>query len=149
MRARIETVLAAKPDVVWEVVKRSSTLVYVTRGMLAFEGAEHFPSRWAEGNQIDTRLRFFGVVPAWRHRLQVARVDDDRRVIQTLEGGGFVTNWDHRIEVGEAGAGTRYVDDIDVDAGPFTWLVWLYAKSLYRYRQRRLQQLVAQMRRAG
>jgi hypothetical protein len=131
------------------MIKRSSTLVYVTRGLLAFEGAENFPSRWAEGNQVDTRLRLFGFLPAWRHRLQVARVDDNRRVIQTLEGGGFITKWDHRIEVEEAGAGTRYVDDIDVEAGSFTVPVLLYAKALYRYRQRRLQQLVAQMRRNG
>lgn len=149
MRARIETVLTARPDVVWEVVKRSSTLVYVTRGLFAYEGAEHFPSRWAEGSQVDTRLHVFGFLPAWRHRLQVARVDDDRRVIQTLEGGKFVSNWDHRVEVEEAGAGTRYVDDIEIEAGPFTWAVMLYAKALYRYRQRRLQHLVAQMRGAG
>ena len=149
MRARIETVLTATPDVVWEVVKRSSTLVYVTRGMLAFEGAEHFPSRWTEGNQVDTRLRFFGFLPAWRHRLQVARVDDERRIIQTLEGGGLVNNWDHRIEVDEAGEGTRYVDEVEIEAGALTSIVWLYAKALYRYRQRRLRRLVAQMRPSG
>ncbi len=149
MRARIETVLAARPEAVWEAVKRSSTLVYVTRGMLAFEGAENFPSRWTEGNQVDTRLRFFGFLPAWRHRLQVARVDDDERIIQTLECGGFVDTWDHRIEVEQAGGGTRYVDDVEIEAGPLTGLVWLCAKALYRYRQRRLKKLVAQMRRAG
>lgn len=149
MRARIETVLAAHPDAVWEMVKRSSTLVYVTRGLLAFEGAEHFPSRWTEGNQVDTRLRFFGFLPAWRHRLQIARVDDDKRVIQTLEGGGFVDTWDHRIEVEQADGGTRYVDDVEIEAGPFTAVIWLYAKALYRYRQRRLKKLVAQVRHSG
>ncbi len=149
MRARIETVLNARPEAVWEAVKRSSTLVYVTRGMLGFEGAEHFPSRWTEGNQVDTRLKFFGFLPAWRHRLQVARVDDDARIIQTLEGGSFVTTWHHRMQVEQAGGGTRYVDEIEIEAGHATWLVWLYAKALYRYRQRRLQQLVAQVRRAA
>ena len=147
MRARIETVLAAPPDVIWEVTRRSSTLVYVNRGMLGFDGSEHFPARWSEGQAVDTRLRFFGVLPAWKHHLHVHRCDDEARVLQTFEGGGFVERWNHRIEITEAPDGTHYVDEVDIEAGPLTSVVWLYTKALYRYRQKRLQRLVAQMRR--
>ena len=147
MKARIETVLPARPDIVWETVKRSSTLVYLARGMLSFEGAEHFPSRWSEGMAVDTRLRFFGVLPAWRHQLLIARVDDDEHVIETLECGGVVKSWQHRIEVAAEAAGTRYVDELDIEAGALTAVVTAYARGFYRYRQRRLQALLAQMRR--
>ena len=146
MKARIETLLPARPDVVWETVKRSSTLVYVARGMLSFDGAEHFPSRWSEGLTLDTRLRFFGVVPAWRHQLLFARVDDDAYVIQTVERGGLIRNWQHRIEVAADPAGTSYCDELDIEAGSLTPLVTAFARGFYRHRQRRLQALLAQVR---
>lgn len=147
MKARIETVLPAPPDATWEVVKRSSTLVYVTRGMLAFEGAENFPARWSEGQHVDTRLRLFGVVPAWRHQLLVARVDDAQHIIQTVERGGFLDKWNHRIEVIPHGAGTRYIDELEFEAGGLTPVVGAFARMFCRYRQRRLRTLLAQMRR--
>ena len=146
MRARIETVLDAPPDVIWQVTRRSSTLVYVTRGMLGFEGSENFPACWSEGTAVDTRLRLFGIVPAWKHHVHVHRVDDEARVLQTFECGGVVEQWNHRIEIIETPEGTRYVDNLDIEAGAATGVVWLYAKALCRYRQRRLKQLVAQMR---
>lgn len=95
---------------------------------------------------VDTRIRLFGVIPGWRHCLQIARVDDEQHVIQTFERGGLIDKWHHRIEVLADAAGTRYIDELDIEAGGLTAAVGAFAKAFCRYRQRRLKNLLAQMR---
>lgn len=89
MRARISSELPASADQVWSLVKRSSTLVYVTRGLLGFSGAEEFPRQWRQGMQVQTRLWFFGVLPGWRHHLTFKEISDTKRVQFTEEGAGW------------------------------------------------------------
>ena len=145
MRAKISSELPASAEQVWSLVKRSSTLLYVTRGLLGFGGADQFPSEWRQGAQVDTRLLFFGVLPAWRHRLTFKVVSDAKREQFTEEGGGLVPTWNHLIKVEALGAQQcRYTDDVEIKAGPLTPVVWLYANVFYRYRQWRWRSLLRQ-----
>src|SRR5690625_5227284 len=143
MRARISSEFPASADQVWALVKRSNTLVYVTRGLLGFGGAEEFPRQWRQGMQIQTRLLFFGVRPGWRHRLTFKEICDTKREQFTEEGGGLVPVWNHLIKVEEHDAGcSRYTDDVEIGAGWLTPLMWLYAHVFYRYRQWRWRSLL-------
>lgn len=145
MIAKVTTLLDAPAEQAWAAVKKPETLVFVARGMLAFS-TERFPDRWRAGETVQTKLFFFGVVPAWKHRLEVVRVDETRLELYTNERGGAISKWNHRIRV-EPQNGNRclYVDEIEINAGLLTPFVWLFAQIFYRYRQRRLKTLLREI----
>ena len=146
MLVRVSTRLPVPPDLAWDTVKRTDTLRYVTRGLLGFRPEGEIPDRLAEGETYRMRLLFFGVLPAWRHEIQVIRLDDASQEIRTEEHGGPVRDWRHRITVDAEGWGaTRYMDEIEIAAGPLTPLVWLYAQVFYRYRQWRWRRLARRL----
>jgi hypothetical protein len=138
--ARVSTSLDAAPSFVWEAVKRLDTFRYVTRGVLGFRVAGD-PGELRKGMVVRGRLLFFHAIPAWMHEIRVLEVDESRMEILTSEGGGPVSNWGHRITVAPAGGRTRYTDEIEIDAGAITPLVWAYAHVFYRYRQARWRRL--------
>ena len=142
MRSVIRTVLHAPADRVWEAVLRPDTLELVTRGLLGFTDVA-FPERWSTGVSVAPRLVLFHVIPAWKHHLTVAMVDDAARVLETREGGGPIDTWNHRISVEPRDpTSCVYTDTIDISAGPLTPLVRVYAELFYRYRQHRWRRLV-------
>lgn len=150
MLVRVTTRLPVSADLAWEAVKRVDTLRYITRGLLGFRVEGDPPERVAEGETYRMRLLFFGVLPAWRHEIHVLRLDDAGREIRTDERGGPVRAWRHRITLDDEGWGsTRYVDEIEIAAGPLTPLVWAYAQVFYRYRQRRWRRLARKLAAAG
>jgi ligand-binding SRPBCC domain-containing protein len=143
---RVSTELALSPDLTFETVKKPDTLAYITRGLLGFRPLNEIPADWGEGLVVRIRLYFFHVVPAWRHEIEIVRLDEAARVIETQERGGPVRNWNHRISVAPSANGTRYSDEIEIRAGPLTPLVWLYAQLFYRYRQHRWRKLARTLR---
>ena len=145
MRLKISSSLNAPADHVWALVKKSSTLLFVARGLLGFSGAERFPPEWIEGSTVQTRLLLLGLFPAWKHSLTFQEINDSNRVLYTNEEGGFVTVWNHRIRVDPAEADSCiYSDELEIEAGAFTPLVWLFAHLFYRYRQLRWRLLLRQ-----
>ena len=116
--------------------------LHITRGMLGFRGAEEWPEVFQEGQVIETKLLFFNVVPGWKHRMRVIRIDHQNMELVSQEEGGVVRRWDHRkwIEA-ESESSCLYIDEIDIDAGWLTFFIWAYAHFFYRYRQRRMRQL--------
>jgi hypothetical protein len=147
MLVRVSTRLPVSADVAWDTVQRTDTLRYVTRGLVGFRVDGAVPERIAEGETYRLRLLFFGVLPAWRHEIHVVSVDQAGHEIRTEEHGGPVRTWRHRIAVDPEGWGaTRYLDEIEIGAGPLTPLVWLYAQFFYRYRQWRWRRLAGRLR---
>jgi ligand-binding SRPBCC domain-containing protein len=143
---RVSTRLPVPPELAWDTVKRTDTLRYVTRGLLGFRAEGEIPERLSEGETYRMRLLFFGVLPAWHHEIHVARLDDASHEIRTEERGGPVRDWRHRITVDAEGWGaTRYMDEIQIAAGPLTPFVWLYAQLFYRYRQWRWRRLARRL----
>ena len=116
--------------------------LHITRGMLGFRGAEEWPEVFQEGQVIETKLLFFNVVPVWKHRIRVIRIDHENMQLVAQEEGGLVRRWDHRKWIEEESESScLYMDDIDIDAGLLTFFIWAYAHLFYRYRQRRMRQL--------
>lgn len=143
MRLTISSTFHAPADRVWFLVKKSSTLLFVTRGLLGFSGSEHFPAEWREGATETTRLLFFNFIPAWKHSLTVREVSDNNRVLYTNEGGGLVPVWNHHIQVTPGDNETcTYTDRVEIKAGMLRFLVWGYAYLFYRYRQARWRVLL-------
>jgi ligand-binding SRPBCC domain-containing protein len=139
---RVGTDLAAPPERVWETLKKADTLRYLTRGLLGFRPLGPVPDQLGAGDVVRVRLLFFHLIPGWAHEIHVLVVDEAARRIETTERGGSVKTWDHVLSVEPAPAGrTRYTDTIEIDAGPLTRLVWMYANLFYRYRQWRWRRL--------
>ena len=125
---------------------RRDAFLFTTRGMLGFEGAEEWPEVFEEGQVVETRLLLFNLVPAWKHTLRVIRLDHERMEIASQEDGGLIRQWNHRKWLEAASAHSCvYTDEIDIRAGLLTGLVWAYAHVFYRYRQRRMRKMAAQL----
>ena len=100
------------------------------------------PERWQQGATVVGRGIVLGVLPLGQHKLFFERVDPQTRQIQTRESNRWVRRWDHLISVNEApGSRTYYRDDIEIQAGPLTPIVWLFAQWFYRHRQHRWRRM--------
>jgi hypothetical protein len=64
--------------------------------------------------------------------------------------GDLASIWDHLVTIrAENPTRTRYTDELRVEAGKLTLLVWLWAQLFFRHRQRRWRALVAEGFRYG
>jgi hypothetical protein len=144
---RVSTELDIPAELAWQTVKKPETFRYVVRGVLGVRQLDDVPDDWGEGLTVRVRLLFFHVIPAWKHEIRVARIDEGAREIYTNERGGPVRHWNHRITVVPRSAERcLYTDEIEIRAGPLTPVVWVYAHVFYRYRQRRWRKLARSLR---
>ncbi|MBS3784703.1 MAG: hypothetical protein KGY78_09710 [Anaerolineae bacterium] len=142
MLATIETYLPSSAEKVWEALLRRDTLLYVTRGMLGFRGRERWPDVFHQGMEIETRLVFWHLIPGWKHTLRIVRVDKESKELVSEESGGPVQKWNHRIRLErEAAQKCNYTDEVEIEAGPLTAVIWAFAQVFYRYRQMRWRRL--------
>jgi len=139
---RVGTILPGPANRVWELLLLKDSFLYVTRGLMSYTDTDQWPTRlFTEGTTLTTRVRLFGLGPSFPHKVQVVRVDEAQREIETKESGGLVRVWDHRMRVDAVSEVTcRYTDCIEVQAGLLTPLVWLFAAGFYRYRHSRWRQ---------
>ena len=142
MKAKINTRLPISAECVWKALLKINTFLFITKGMLGFYGSEHWPEFFQEGLELETRLLFFHILPGWKHSLRVVSINNDNLELKSEESGGLVRKWNHEISVKKLSDNCcNYTDEIDIDAGFFTLLVWIYAQIFYRYRQERWRRL--------
>lgn len=142
--AKVHTQLPTSADHAWRVLTRhDGTLRYGSRGVFGFTGSDRWPEEFHDGQEIDTRIVVFHLVPAWRRQLHLVHVDDERREVLSWERGGFVRLCIHRIRVEpENTVRCRYTDEVRIRAGLLTPAVWAFAHLYCRYRQMRLRRLI-------
>jgi len=148
MRVYVECVLPYPPEKVWHDLQRPALLRDLSRPIVHFypAGGAPFPEHWLEGTTQTFNVHLFGTLPLGAHTIFVERIDPEARTIQTRESGGQVRRWDHKLRVRPAGDGrTLYSDEITIEAGWLTGLVWLYAQALYRHRQRRWRRIARRL----
>lgn len=142
MKIAISTPLEADGERVWETLQKTESLRYVAKPLLCFRG--DLPERWPGlGGEVHVeKLLLFCVIPAWSHELRIVHLDEGQHEILTNEHGGPIRVWNHRIKV-ESIAERRslYTDEVEVQAGTLTPLIWLFAHLFYRYRQMRWRNL--------
>jgi hypothetical protein len=148
MIAEIKTRFGTSPEIVWQEVKNPKTLTYIAGGMMGFAGADKFPHIWKEGQEIETSLILFHILPAWwKHYLKVVRVDNERMEILSNERSGFIRTWNHWIKIDRSADGKAlYTDRIEIEAGMMTLPVWFFANMFYRYRQMRWRKLLRSLK---
>jgi hypothetical protein len=151
MRVFVASVLPCDADRAWAEVQKSALLLEVTRPLVAIRPVpgEALPERWSATATLRCRSYLFGLIPLGTRTVFFERIDPAAREIQTRERDPLVRRWDHIIRVEPLGDGRcRYSDEIEVEAGLLTPLVWLFTRAFYGHRQRRWQ-AVAKRLRAG
>lgn len=150
MAFRLTTILDAPPERVWAVVQTPALLERVAAPLVTFEPVdpETFPETWDEADYL-VWMRLFGLLPLGRQwvrvrTLEVRKTPGERFYRLRDDGSGtLASTWDHVITVRETPDGvTAYTDEIRVEAGVLTPLVWLFAQAFYRHRQHRWRRLV-------
>ena len=68
MIARIQTSLPSSAVKAWPLLIQRDAFLDVTRGMLGFAGAEQWSELFEKGQVLETKLLFFNVIPAWKHK---------------------------------------------------------------------------------
>jgi hypothetical protein len=120
-------------------------LNYVVAGLMKFQPLDPpaFPRIWSAGEYM-VRLLAFHVLPVGWQKVVIEQPEGhDTWFIRDNGRGSVARVWDHRIFIEPDAGGTRYTDEVRIDAGILTWPVSLYAELFYRYRQRRWRKLVA------
>lgn len=148
MKVCVATILECLPDRVWAELQTSRLLLEVMRPLLRFVPPRPacFPVQWKQSATVAGKAYILSLVPLGIHTLRFERIDPQRRQIQTREKNRLISRWDHLISVREAPGGrTFYSDEIEIEAGPATWLVWLFAHWFYRHRQRRWKRIARRL----
>ena len=143
-RVELTTHLPISPDEVWDRVQTSALLDHIAAPLVRFAPFDgDFPERWSEGN-YRSRLLAFGFLPIGEQTIGIeyTPAEGERRILRDNGHGTLMKRWDHWIFVEPAGAGTRYVDRVDIEAGIFTPFIALYARVFYAHRQCRWRKLV-------
>jgi hypothetical protein len=142
--------LPCPADAAWSEVQKVSLLQEIARPLVTFASAGDgvLPARWPSAGTVELRMFLFGWVPLGLHELRVETVDSGRREIQTRERDRMVRRWDHRISIVERGTDAcAYSDEVEIEAGPWTALVWLFAQAFFRHRHRRWASVASRLAR--
>ncbi len=134
--------LDAPAEVVWRALRSPATLVHVAAPVLRMPALEGRQRAWQQGESVSTRLLLLGLLPVSRHTVRIDVLDDAAMTARTEEHGGPVSVWRHRLAVESTGpTSCRYTDEVEIDAGRLTGLVWALAGGFFRWRQHRWRRL--------
>ncbi len=141
----LETILPTNAERVWYAMQSPAIFLYVCKGLFGIPALAGRAEPLRRGERGTAWLFAFHLIPAYRHTIEVAEVDEPNHTIRTHEHGGILRAWNHTLHVEPTDdAHCRYSDTIDIDAGPATALVAAVAVGIFRYRQRRWHKLVRQ-----
>ena len=149
----VSTFLPAPPERVWELVLKPATLEQVSAPMLRFTPrAGPFPAIWQAG-EYQMGVKLFGLIPLDDQIVGIefpaptgpgyALRDNGRACARDGGPGGLIRRWDHLMQVVPEGTGTRYIDRVEVEAGALTPAAALFARTLYRHRQKGWRRIFA------
>ena len=141
----LTTYLPAAPEEVWHHVQTSALLRHVAAPLIRFEPLDKdFPEVWEPG-EYRAKMFLFGIVPlGWQAvRISLPEPSGAVRFARDDGYGPLIRRWDHWIAIGPDGEGTRYLDEITIEAGPLTPVVARFAYMFYAHRQRRWRELAS------
>jgi len=146
MKAIISTIIQANENKMWEALQRVSSLAYVASPCLLFKflDGSALPEKWEPGKEYALSISAFHFIPLGNHFIGITTIDAANKEMLSNEHGTLIKEWNHRIKVEKIDEGRiKYSDEIEIKAGALTLLVWFFAHSFYRHRQRRWKKLIA------
>ncbi len=145
MRAKISTVLKTTERHMWEELQKVSSLMYVASPILKFKPQPGYsvPEKWLLGTEYKLKLFFLGIIPLGDYFIKLIEINQEENRIISYEHGSLTKTWDHTIQFHAIDDQTiEYSDEVEMNAGIFTFFVWLFAHFFYRYRQNKWQKLL-------
>lgn len=148
MRTRITTMLDCSKERAWQEVQTTRLLEYITAPLVRFDPVQptRLPDIWDEGS-YQVRMKIFGWFSFGKHWVVISFPQCEAHLYQIRDNGygDWILRWDHWITIQDAPDGrTQYTDQVDIEAGLLTPVVWLFSQVFYRHRQRRWRNLVMQ-----
>ena len=136
----LETVLPTRTERVWQAMQSPATFLYVCKGPVRRASVGR-PVRAAARRRTWHGLLFaFHFIPAYRHTIEIAEVDETSHMIRSR---GILTAWNHTLRVEPIDEySCRYSDKVEIAAGRATRIVAVIATGIFRYRKRRWRKLV-------
>ena len=151
MRLRRTCLLPCSVERLASGLARRDLFHHLASPILVFDPVE--PTDWADHwspGKYRFHLLMGGRLPIGEHVINLQRIVADASELKTnpvvWHDAGYsdlVRVWDHKIELEDFLGMTRYIDDVEIHAGPLTVPAWLFAQLFYLHRQRRLSRLVA------
>ena len=141
---KISTYLAADLETVKSYLMTPALLNYVAGGLMKFHPIEpnSFPSKWVE-RKFSIKMFAFHFLPIGKQIIGIEFPQkSDHWVLRDNGSGSLIKTWDHLIFLESEGGGTRYTDEVSIDAGLLTLPIYIYAFIFYSYRQMRWRKLV-------
>ena len=145
MKLDISTVLPCTVEQALSQVMTTRLLQYVAYPLVSFKpvGAACFPDTWSAGTHW-VSMTLFGFIPLGRQAIVISMSPAERGFVLRDAGySSLIPVWDHLITIESIAGGVLYRDQVEVRARVLTPLIWLFARTFYRHRQRRWRQLVA------
>lgn len=146
MIARISTTLNADETDLWGKIIHPASLEYVASPFLTFKPIDEssFENDWVTDRVYKFRIYLFNVIPLGKHFIKLKEINRRKNIIRSQEAGLIASVWNHTITFSNVGKNKiRYTDEVEIRAGFFTPLVWLFAHFFYRHRQKRWKKLLA------
>ncbi|HBE68925.1 MAG TPA: hypothetical protein DDW52_12325 [Planctomycetaceae bacterium] len=144
---KISCRLLTTEEKLWEKLGKPESLQFIASPVLKFvpQDGQDLGARWRIDHVYQLKLYLFGFIPLGRHDIQLVNIDRNTNTILSKESGSLTRVWNHRIHFYEEAKGVvSYADQIEIEAGLLTPLIWVFAQLFYRYRQRRWSSLLRQ-----
>ncbi len=129
----------------WEELQNISSLIYVASPILKIVPQKNYAisEQWAIGSKFKFNLYFFGFIPFGDHYIKLVELNEVERRIVSNEHGKLTKEWNHTIKFHAIDDETiEYTDEIKIDAGILTVVIWLIALVFYRHRQNKWKKLL-------
>ena len=140
---RAVSVYDCNADRLFDELMRSMLLFFVAAPLVKFiEQDEHpIPARWENGKYL-VGMRFYNRI-SLPDQWIVLTIDRRNHCMKDNGYSSLVKKWQHKIRVSPLDTNrTLYTDEIEIEAGILTSLVVLFAKMLFKHRQKRLGLLI-------
>jgi len=145
MFARISTTFDRTAEQLWDEISRPASLRFFATPLLHFEPLVpgELDSEWVVGKTYALRLSLFGFLPAGEQRITLASIDRKANRIESKESGALSPVWNHTIRFHSLEDSRLHnTDEIEIQAGLLTGVIWAFAHLFYRHRQRRWKVLL-------
>lgn len=138
-KIELRTVLNSPADIVWSKIKDDSLWVAMLKPKVILKQRDSLPEVVEQTmNSYDLSINRF--IPFGKHHILWEKIDNETRVIQTRENGGFVQVWDNRIVVLELNDSTSIlVDELILHGGFLTGLTAVWAKDVLKKRHKNIR----------
>ena len=144
----VSSILPISIDTAWAKVQTPELFEFITKGKLKLIPVDRkFPDVFEEGDTIEARILIYGIIPfGGIHTLYFEKIDSGNHIIKTKEKDAIVKVWNHKISMNAIDDNCiKYEDEITIYADILTCVITLWAKSFYKYRQRRWLEIAYQV----